>query len=83
MKTFDLNPIDGRKSFYNKCRVEQVGNISNLRSYNTIVASYNRDTNKMIVRGYYSMTTARHINSFLDFYGFDTCSKKELENYNN
>lgn len=27
-------------------------------------------------------TMARHINAFLNYYGFDTCSKKELENYN-
>jgi hypothetical protein len=37
----------------------------------------------MVVNGYYSVTTGTHINTFLDFYGFDTCTKKELENYNN
>lgn len=83
MKTFELNPVDGRKYFYGKARVEQDGNISYLYSYSTIVAYYNHETNKMIVKGYYSATTARHINSFLSYYGFNTYSKKELESYNN
>ena len=82
MKTFELTPLK-RKSFNRKAIVEQEGDISRLRSYDTIVAEYNHKTNKMIVRGYYSPTTARHINAFLDFYGFDTVTKKEMENYNN
>jgi hypothetical protein len=83
MKTFYLNPINGRKSFNNKARVEQEFEISYLYSYDTKVAHYNHDTNKMTVNGYYSLTTGIHINAFLDFYGFDNCTKKELENYNN
>jgi hypothetical protein len=82
MVTFELTPTDSRKSFYNKCRVEQIDNISTLISYSTKVAEYNHITNKMTVHGYYSPTTARHINAFLKCYGFDMCSKKELENYN-
>lgn len=81
-KVFNLKPVDSRKSFYNKCKVIEENGISELQSYNTIVATYNHLKNKMTVNGYYSQTTARHINSFLDFYGFDTCSKKELETYN-
>lgn len=54
---------------------------SDLISYTTRVASYNHDTNEMSVYGWFSATTAKHINSFLEFYGFDKCSKKELENY--
>jgi len=55
--------------------------ISDLVSYTTRVASYNHSTNKMSVYGWHSNTTAKHINSFLEFYGFDKCTKKELENY--
>ena len=65
-----------------KCQVIEENGISKLQSYETIVAEYNHNTNMMKVFGYYSTTTARHINAFLEYYGFDTCSKKELENYN-
>lgn len=81
MKRFELQPIDGRKSFNNKCTVEQEGNISRLISFTTEVATYDHKTNKVDVKGYFSPTTARHINAFLQFYGFDTYTKKELENY--
>lgn len=33
------------------------------------------------VLGWFSSTTAKHINSFLNYFGFKTCCKKELENY--
>jgi hypothetical protein len=82
MKIFQLTPNNGRKSFYGKCQVIEENGISKLQSYETIVAEYNHNTNIMKVFGYYSPTTARHINAFLEYYGFDTCSKKELENYN-
>lgn len=83
MKTFELTPINGRKSFNSKAKVINVGNIYKLQSYNTIVAEFNQSSNEMAVFGWYSATTAIHINAFLDVYGFDTCTKKELENYNN
>ena len=83
MKTFDLVPTNGRKSFSGKAIVKQNDNISVLTSYNTKVAQYDHNTNIITVNGYYSPTTASHINAFLNFYGFDSCTKKELENYNN
>lgn len=87
MKTFYLSPINGRKSFNHKCEVivttENNETISKLKSYDTIVAEYNHNTNVMRVNGWYSTTTARHINAFLDYYGFNTCTKKELINYKN
>jgi hypothetical protein len=82
MKTFNLEPTNGRKSFYGKCVVIEDNGISKLKSYNSIVAEYDHAANKMTVRGWYSVTTARHINAFLSFYGFDQCSKKEMLNYN-
>ena len=82
MKTFNLEPVNNRKSFYNKCKVETEGDISTLISYTTKVATYNHKTNKMVVKAWYSSTTATHINSFLVYFGFETCSKKEMENYN-
>lgn len=83
MKTFELTPTNGRKSFYGKARVIEENGVSQLESYDTIVAEYNPRGNKVRVFGYYSPTTATHINAFLNYYGFDSCSKKELENYNN
>jgi hypothetical protein len=81
-KVTELQPIN-RKSFYGKALIVRNDNISELKSYNTIVATYNHDTNKVNVKGWYSETTARHINSFLLHFGFDTCTKKQLQNYNN
>lgn len=82
MKTFELQPKKGRKSFYGKCHVNQYEvdgeTISDLISYNTRVAYYNHNTNTIKVHGYFSATTATHINAFLDFYGFDRMSKKEM-----
>lgn len=83
MQVSQLTPIDSRKSFYNKCEIITEGDIIKLKSYSTIVATYNKATNKMTVNGWYSSTTTRHINSFLSYFGFATCSKKQLENYNN
>lgn len=83
METFEVTPINGRKSFYGKAKVVTENNVSNLYSCDTLVASYDHQNNNMTVNGWYSATTATHINAFLDFYGFDTCTKKELENFNN
>ena len=82
MSSFKLEPTSGQKSFYGKATVITTNNVSKLQSYETIVAVYNHETNEMRVNGWYSNTTARHINAFLKLYGFGTCSKKELMNYN-
>lgn len=76
--TFQLTPLN-RKSFYGKAIVTVKDGVSTLRSYETDVATYDHAKNEMNVKGYYSPTTMRHINAFFDHYGFDTCSKAELE----
>lgn len=78
MKTFELTPLK-RKSFYRKAIVTETNNVSTLRSYDTDVATYNHDTNIMKVKGYYSATTMRHINAFLDHFGFETQTKKQVD----
>ena len=83
MQVFELTPTNGRKSFYGKARVIEENGVSKLLSYDTFVAEFNHKENKMKVNGKYSMTTNTHINSFLNYYGFDSCTKKELENYKN
>ena len=80
MKTF-LQPSksESAKSFYKKAYVERFGDTDLLTSYNTEVASYNIAKDQMIVNGYYSQTTARHINSFLEKWNYPRMSKKEIE----
>lgn len=84
MKQFKLIPIGGRKTLDNHHvnQYECKGEIwSDLISYTKRVAAYNHTTNEVSVYTCPNNTTARHINAFLDFYGFDTCTKKELQNY--
>ena len=67
---------------YNKCAIyeDNKGN-SYLLSYDTIVAEiYNGD---LIIYGYYSPTTNRHLNTYLRKYGYPTMGKKDVENYIN
>lgn len=84
MKTFKLLPTDGRKSLSNH-HVNQYTvegeEWSDLISYTTRVAAYNHTTNEMSVYTCPSKTTARHINHFLEFYGFEKCNIKQLQNY--
>ena len=68
MNVLELTPLN-RKSFYGKALSIKEGNISKLKSYNTIVAEYNHKTNSITVNGWYSRTTARHINAFLNHFG--------------
>ena len=83
----ELKPqFDNAKSFYHKANVyrNDKGKIL-LMSYTTIVAEIideavsttgKRQAN---VFGWYSMTTSRHINEFLQQYGFNKMSKKQME----
>jgi len=79
----ELTPTNGRKSFGGKAKIVTQNNVSELQSYNTIVARYFHETNKIDIYGYFSQTTASHINAFLSYYGFETMTKKEIENYGN
>ena len=84
---YELKPqYDSAKSFYHKANVyrNDKGSIF-LMSYETIVAEIKdeitTDTGEKqaIVYGWYSMTTSRHINEFLQQYGFSKMNKKEME----
>lgn len=79
MNTFNFEPqYDSRKSFYGKAKVIKDGETVKLQSYDTIVAEYNPMTRKLKINGYYSPTTARHINEFICQYavGYSAMSKK-------
>lgn len=78
-KRFYLSPVDGRKSFYNKCHVVEDEHGSMLYSYNTLVARF---MNGKMYRcwGGYSVTTMRHVNAFAVHCGVNGGGKKWWEN---
>lgn len=84
---YELKPqFDSAKSFYHKANIyrNDKGSIF-LMSYETIVAEIqdatitNTGEKQAIVYGWYSVTTARHINEFLQQNGFKKMSKKRME----
>jgi hypothetical protein len=84
---YELKPqYDSRKSFYGKANVyrDDEGKIL-LMSYSTIVAEIEdaiiteSGEPKVTVHGWYSNTTSRHINEFLQQYGYPKMTKKEME----
>ena len=71
MKKYELNPTNGRKSFYKKAMVIEADNGDiELRSYETIVARIRNGNFERLWSGY-SATTMNHINSFLDAFGIE------------
>ena len=68
MKTFELAPVNGRKSFGGKAKVIVENNKAKLLSYDTIVAEYDLKSKKFVINGKYSKTTNTHINSFKSLY---------------
>ena len=76
-----LTPVNGRKSFYGKCKMINGGDSIQLKSYDTIVAEFNQETGIINVFGWYSRTTASHINSFLNHFGLTPANKKEMEDW--
>jgi hypothetical protein len=79
MKETELQcKYDLRYSFYKKAILKEENNKIVLKSYNTDVAEYDQTTNSLKVFGWFSMTTARHINEFLQQMGFDKLTKSEM-----
>lgn len=78
----ELQPIhSSQKSFYGKARVEHLENGHKaLYSYSTKVCELDNNNN-IIDIGYYSATTSRHINDFLQQNGLAKMSKKEIDNF--
>ena len=73
-----LQPMyDSRDSFYGKAKILEYNGIRYLQSYNTVVAKI--ENGEPVINGWYSQTTGRHINEFLQQNGFDKMSKKEME----
>jgi len=78
MRTFYLN--NSAKHHVSEYTNQDGDHYSDLISYETRVASYNHTTNEISVYGWHSNTTQKHVNAFLEFYGFDKQTKKELLN---
>lgn len=81
MKTFSLLN-EKNKPLQNCICVKEETRVL-LMSYNTHVATFDIQQNKMHVIGTYSNITRKHINAFLEFYGFDKCTKQEFKKYYN
>lgn len=80
MRQFELTPTD-RKSFYGKCKVEEIGKSLTLFSYGQDVAAF--DNGKLWVtknEQHLTKTTLRHINAFLKYLGRPTITKKQILN---
>ena len=68
MKEYELKPLPNtQKSFYGKAKIIENENIIELKSYETIVAQYDKITKEIKIFDRYSKTTTRHIKAFLEY----------------
>lgn len=83
MNHYNLEPMySTQKSFYGKAIVTEFSNGGkDLTSYNTRVCSLD-ENNNIVEIGYYSQTTQKHINEFLQQNGHNRMMKKDIENFN-
>lgn len=64
----ELIPANGRKSFYGKGKVIDDGKVKYLLSYETVMASVDRNGAVRRHSDFRSKTTGAHVKSFLDTY---------------
>ena len=77
-KVYELLPVDGRKSFNNRCKVIETGNRMYLMSYSTLVCYWDINTSSFVRLWWgYSATTMRHINAFMRHIGFHKLGGKK------
>lgn len=82
--TYELFPRhDARKSFYGKAHIIETSKTIKLKSYDTIILKYNKQTKtiKFLCRDLwaFSQTTNRHINEFLkQFTNISPLTKKDI-----
>ena len=68
---FELVPQSNtQQSFGRKAFVEIDGNVRNLWSYNTLVATIDTDKNELTIIDNYSVTTSKHQKEFARQHGF-------------
>ena len=63
---------DSALSFYGKAIIIEDEDYIKLQSYDTIVCVFDKTYNSVKIEGWYSMTTGRHIRSFLAYLGMNT-----------
>lgn len=83
MKTFELIPTNGRKSFYGKAIVKETDNFIVLESYGTEVAGYNKEDRVLEITNnedHLTATTLNHIRSFQEYLDYKPQSKREILN---
>jgi len=84
LKIYELSArYDRRKSFYGKAHILETSKTIKLKSYDTIILQYNKQTKtiKFLCRDpwAFSQTTNRHINEFIkQFTNESPLSKKEI-----
>lgn len=71
VKSINLSEFKPKRLRYCNAQVYSSYSYTILRSYNTIVAIYDHYDDALIVRGYYSATTQKHIALFIN----DFCSR--------
>ena len=72
----ELKPVDGRKSFYNKCTLLEQHGIYYLYSYTTLICKWDKNKQEFekIWNGW-SQTTQRHVNAFMQYLGINKRGK--------
>ncbi len=72
----ELKPVDGRKSFYNKCSLLERHDTYYLYSYTTLICKWDKNKREFekLWDGW-SQTTQRHINAFMNYIGVDKSGK--------
>lgn len=79
MKTFELTPVNGRKSFYGKCKVLETENTKTLFSYGTDVATFDNGILWITKnKNHLTNTTLTHISAFLHYLGLPPMNKKQI-----
>lgn len=63
---------DKALSFYGKAIIIEDPDSIKLQSYDTIVCVFDKTYSSIKINGWYSMTTGRHIRSFLAYLGVNT-----------
>ena len=74
---YKLTPPDSHISFYGKAHVIEDEDTIKCQSYGSIVAEYDKESDTITIKGYFSVTTSRHIDSFCDLVGKLHASKQE------
>ena len=76
---YEIQPHNGRKSFYGKARVEELNGVKTLISYQTEVCRIDSAGHFIKLWNGYSVTTMNHVNAFRAMNGLDTINKKTWE----